>query len=195
MIFASVLLVTSMALQGLDDTGTAVAKPVGDIFLEPTTGSYFQMFEFYGRPPHTWRHADRMVRGYVHEGREGRLARVPSGSVHYFLLTKFPMLLKERSWIGLKVQCNETTEINWVDGTALGDQAFRAWNDGTQRNISRTCRENPNSGLELPVYYFPHELGTRWEVADSRYNLRYMMVEFQVPEDAEASDEKDENPQ
>lgn len=186
MSFAGLVLAASMLLQGLDDTGTAVARPIGEVHLEPTTGSYFQVFEFYGRPPHTWRHADRMVRGYLHEGREGRLAHITSGSVHYFLLVKFPLLRQMPSWIGLRAICNETTELKWVEGPDLVDQSFRAWNDGTQKNISRTCRANKNSGMELPVFYDPHELGTRWEIGDIRTNQRYMLVEFKVPEDAEA---------
>jgi hypothetical protein len=196
MSFAGLMLAASMLTQGLDDTGTAIAKPIGDVILEPTTGSYFQVFEFYGRPPHSWRHADRMVRGYFHEGREGKLAHVVSGSVHYFLLSRFPIVRQEKMWIGLQVTCNEKAEIEWVDGGALADQSFRAWNDGTQKTISRTCRDRVESGYEMPIFYDPHELGTRWEAGNSRTNLRFMMVEFQVPKetDEETAGEAEDNP-
>jgi len=196
MLFSGLMLSLALMIQGVDDTGTAVAKPIGEVHLEPTTGSYFQVFEFYGRPPHTWKHAQRMVRGYHHEGREGRLASVKSGNTHYFLLAKFPLIRQRQMWIGLKAECNETAEITWSDGTALEGQSFRAWNDGTQKKISRTCRDRPSSGMLLPVYYDPHQLGTRWEAGTERSNLSYMLVEFVEPteDDVEGAGEPEPTP-
>ncbi len=180
---SGLLFAVALMFQGVDATGTAIARPIGEVYLEPTTGSYFQIFEFYGRPPHTWRHAKLMVKGYLVEGREGRLAEVKSQSVHYFLLTKFPLLRKEKMWIGLRATCNEKAEIEWLDGTKIGEQPFRAWNDGTERTISRTCRANKNSGKVLPIYYYPHELGIRWEAGSANQNLSYMIVEFPIPQE------------
>ena len=39
---AATLLATMMLAQNLDDTGTAVAQPVGTAVLEPVSGSYFR---------------------------------------------------------------------------------------------------------------------------------------------------------
>ena len=172
-----------MLLQGVDATGTAIARPIGEVHLEPTTGSYFQVFEFYGRPPYTWRHSNEMVKGYFHQGRVGQLATIKSQNVHYFLLVNFPMVQQVRMWIGLSATCNERAELSWIDGTALKDHPFRAWNDGAQRKISRTCRTKIDSGTVLPIFYDPHELGTRWEPGTASQNYRYMMVEFAVPEE------------
>ncbi|MEX0299436.1 MAG: C-type lectin domain-containing protein [Kordiimonas sp.] len=183
MFLASVLVAATMMFQGVDDTGTAVARPIGDVKLEPTTGSYFQMFEFYGRPPHTWEHAQRMVRGYRYKEREGRLAHVKTGAVHYFLLLNFLDLHSNKAWIGLSATCDEKAEIEWLDGSKLADQSFRAWNDGTARNISRTCKAAKLSGRVMPVFYDSHELGLRWEVNNEKANLKYMMVEFPELED------------
>ena len=194
MSISGALIALALLVQGVDDTGTAVAKPVGPVHLEPITGSYFQVFEFYGRPPHTWRHAERMVRGYFHEKREGQLAAIKSGQIHYFLLSKFPLLQRQKMWIGLLAKCNDTAEITWSDGTALADQSFRAWNDGTLKRISRTCRSRKQSGAELPVFYDPHELGTRWEAGNQRTNLKYMLVEFVEPTE-EIGDETAPEPQ
>jgi len=188
MLFTGLMLSLALMFQGVDDTGVAVARPTGEVYLEPTTGSYFQIFEFYGRPPHTWRHAQRMVRGYRYEGREGQLASVKTGKTHYFLLTKFPLLQKQRMWIGLQAVCNETVDITWTDGDDLADQSFRAWNDGTQKRISRTCRARRGSGLQLPVYYDPNLLGTRWEVGTIGTNIQYMMVEFVEPIEEEVEE-------
>lgn len=196
MSLSGMFLGAAMLLQNVDATGTAIARPVGEVYLEPTTGSYFQVFEFFGRPPHTWAHAKEMVRGYVHEGREGRLAHIKSQTIHYFLLIKFPMIRKIKMWIGLSATCKERADIRWIDGTHLGDQPFRAWNDGTQRTITRTCKSRIDSGDVLPVYYDPHELGTRWEAGNAGTNLRYMIVEFPVleedPESEAETVEKDQ---
>ena len=182
MLFSSLVIGAAMLFQGVDATGTAIARPIGQAHLEPTTGSYFQVFEFYGRPPYTWRHAGEMVKGYFHQGRVGQLATIKAQNVHYFLLINFPIVQKERMWIGLSATCNESAELNWVDGTQLKDHPFRAWNDGAQRKISRTCRARADSGTVIPVFYDPHELGTRWEPGTATQNYRYMMVEFAVPE-------------
>ncbi|MFC3051177.1 C-type lectin domain-containing protein [Kordiimonas pumila] len=186
MFFSGLLIAAAMMFQtDIDDTGTAVARPMGNAILEPDTGSYYQVFEFYGRPPYTWEHANRMVKGYHYQGREGRLAEVKSGNTHYFLLVNFPDIRTNPMWIGLHVECNETAEIKWQDGSSLSEQSFRAWNDGTPKNISRTCREHKESGMILPVFYQAHELGVRWEVAQEKANMKYMMVEFPVPTEAE----------
>lgn len=178
MFLSGVLVAAAMMFQVVDDTGTAVARPIGEVKLEPTTGSYFQMFEFFGRPPHTWEHAKRMVRGYRYKDREGRLAHVKTGAVHYFLLLNFMEMRSKKAWIGLSATCGEKAEIEWIDGSQLADQSFRAWNEGTPRKISRTCKAAKDSGRVLPVFYDSHELGLRWESGAPRMNLQYMMVEF-----------------
>jgi hypothetical protein len=181
MSLSAILFATALLFQGVDETGTAIARPVGEAYFEETTGSYFQVMEFYGRPPHTWRHANAMVRGYVYKGREGRLAHVTSQSVHYFLLVNFPALRQKPMWIGLSATCNERAEVAWHDGPDIRDQTFRAWNDGTRRRISRTCRANVDTGLVLPIFYTSDELGTRWEAGSAGQNLRFMMAEFPAP--------------
>ncbi|MCK0070418.1 C-type lectin domain-containing protein [Kordiimonas laminariae] len=183
MLFAGLMLASSFLIQ--DATGIAVARPTGKAHLEPTTGSYFQIFEFHGRPPHTWEHASRMVRGYLHDNeREGRLATIKSNAVHYFLLLEFPEMREKPMWIGLRAQCNEYTDYIWTDETTLEDQTFRAWNAGTQQKIREFCRSNKDTGRTLPVYYDPTEFGVRWDVRDPRINIKYMMVEFPAPEEA-----------
>lgn len=185
MFLTGALVAAAMMFQAVDDTGTAVAKPIGEAKLEPTTGHYFQIFEFYGRPPHTWRHAQRMVRGYQHKGIEGRLAHVKTGTVHYFLLLNFLELSEMKVWIGLSAQCNEKTEIKWLDGSDLNEQSFRAWTAGATKNISRQCRASKLSGKQFPVFYEAHELGLRWDIAGERTNLKYMLVEFAEEEASE----------
>ncbi len=183
MLFAGLMLASSFLLQ--DDTGIAVARPTGVAHLEPTTGSYFQIFEFHGRPPHTWEHASRMVKGYLHQKREGRLAHISSTTVHYFLLLEFPELRQKRMWIGLRAKCNEYTDFLWTDDTSLADQSFRAWNPGAQKRVRDFCKRNKLTGRELPVYYDPNEFGVRWDVGGERTNVQHIMVEFPVPETAE----------
>ena len=188
MFLSGVLVAAAMMLQSVDDTGTAVAKPIGDVKVEPTTGSYFQIFEFYGRPPHTWEHAQRMVRGYRYKDREGRLAHIKTGAVHYFLLLNFLDLSSKRVWIGLSAQCNEKADIKWLDGSDLSEQSFRAWTAGAAKNISRTCRAKKLSGDIMPVFYEAHELGLRWDISGEKSNLKYMLVEFPVEVESEAAD-------
>jgi len=195
MSLTGIIFAAALMFQNVDATGTAVARPMGKAYLEPTTGSYFQIFEFYGRPPHTWEHAKEMVRGYHHEGREGRLAHIKSQTVHFFLLIKFPKIRETKMWIGLRAICNEKAEIDWQDGPALKEQPFRAWNDGAQRSISRTCRSKKESGITLPVYYDPHELGTRWQPGNSRTNLPYMIVEFPALQEETKAEENTEEKQ
>lgn len=168
-------------LQGIDETGTAVARPVGQVYLNDTTGSYYQVFEFYGRPPHTWRHASRMVKGYLQEGREGQLATVKDVETHFFLLLHFPEMQKKLMWIGLSATCNETADIEWVDGAKLADQSFRGFAQGALKNISRTCRERKDSGYVMPIYYQGDQFGIRWQVATPTQNIQYMLVEFPKP--------------
>ncbi|MBV1900244.1 MAG: C-type lectin domain-containing protein, partial [Kordiimonadaceae bacterium] len=137
---STLLVVAAMMFQsGVDSTGTAIARPYGDVQQEETTGSYFQMFEFYGRPPHTWEHAQAMVSGYEYKGRPGRLAHIKTSAIHYFLLLNFPDLHSNKAWIGLGAECNEKADIMWADGSLLKHQSFRAWNVGTLKKISRTC--------------------------------------------------------
>jgi len=185
------LAVMMMFFQGIDETGTAVARPIGEVHLNETTGSYFQIFEFYGKPPHTWRHARRMVRGYLYEGREGQLATVKDVETHYFLLLNFPMIRQSPMWIGLSATCNEQADLAWVDGALLADQSFRGFGDGALRDISRTCRSRKDSGMEIPIFYEPDAFGVRWQKGTDRQNLTYMMVEFPKPTD-EASEEAEQ---
>lgn len=177
-----------MLVQGLDETGIAVARPIGKAILEPATGSYFQVFEFYGRPPHTWRHAKRMVKGYRHEDREGRLAFVQTGATHFFLVLNFEMLREKRMWIGLSAECNKQADLKWLDDTPLGDGSFRAWSPVAQKGIREGCKRLEGTGKQLPVFYDPTEFGVRWEIASETANITHMMVEFPVPpEDNEES--------
>ena len=177
-----------MLMQGLDETGIAVARPVGKAILEPVSGSYFQVFEFYGRPPHTWRHARNMVRGYRHDDREGRLAFVKTGATHFFLVLNFEMLRAKKMWIGLAAECNEQADLIWSDETRLGDGSFRAWSPVAQKGIRDGCSRYEGTGTRLPVFYDPTEFGVRWEIGNVTMNITHMMVEFPVPEkeDAEA---------
>ncbi|NVJ69275.1 MAG: C-type lectin domain-containing protein [Alphaproteobacteria bacterium] len=175
--------------QGIDETGTAVARPIGQASLDSATGSYFQVFEFYGRPPHSWEHASRMVKGYIYEGREGQLATVKDVNTHYFLILNFPQMRTTSMWIGLTATCNEQADIEWIDGARLLDQSFRGFADGVARKISRTCRDRKDSGAVFPIYYQPDEFGVRWQVATPNQNLQYMMVEFPKPP------EEDQQPQ
>ncbi|NVJ98113.1 MAG: C-type lectin domain-containing protein [Alphaproteobacteria bacterium] len=177
-------------MQGVDETGTAVARPIGSVQTDSATGSKYQIFEFYGRPPHTWEHARRMVKGYIIDGREGQLATVKDVTTHYFLILNFPEMRNLPMWIGLYAQCNETAELFWADDTPLADQAFRGFADGVARKISRSCTgRNKNSGNTAPIYYQPDEFGVRWQMGSSKQNLQYMMVEFPKPkEEAEAGE-------
>ncbi|WP_417463547.1 C-type lectin domain-containing protein [Kordiimonas sp.] len=182
-ILASMVVALNMMMQGIDDTGTAVARPIGEVHFNEDTGSYYQIFDFIGKPPHTWVHARRMVKGYRYKDREGRLAVIKDISLHYFLLLNFPMLRQQKMWIGLSVECNETADMTWVDGSSLADQSFRGFGEGVLRDISRTCRARKDSGALYPIYYEPDQFGVRWQMADARANLTYMMVEFPVPEE------------
>ena len=184
-----VLVAAMMMLQ--DDTGIAVARPIGEAILEPVSGSYFQVFEFFGRPPHTWRHASRMVKGYRHNDRDGHLAYVKDGATHFFLVLNFDRLRSTKMWIGLSAKCNETAELYWTDDTPLAEGSFRAWSPVAQKKFRDRCRSLQDSGTDLPVYYDPTEFGVRWEVGDPTTNIRYMMVEFPVPSETEedATDE------
>lgn len=176
-----------MMVQGLDETGTAVARPIGQAVLEPVSGSYFQIFEFYGRKPHTWRHARRMVKGYHHEGREGRLAFVKDGTTHYFLILNFDLLRQAKMWIGLSAECNEQADLKWLDETMLADTNFRAWSSVAQKNIREQCRRLKDTGTQLPIFYEPTDFGVRWEMAGPKTDIRYMMVEFPVPTEEDAA--------
>ncbi len=170
-----------MLMQNIDETGIAVARPVGDAILEPASGSVFQVFEFYGRPPHTWRHATRMVKGYRHDGREGRLAFVKTGATHFFLVLNFDMLREQKMWIGLSAECNDQADLKWLDETALVDGSFRAWSPVAQKGIREGCARLEGTGTRLPVFYDPTEFGVRWEIGGVNNNIKHMMVEFPVP--------------
>ncbi|WP_286828529.1 MULTISPECIES: C-type lectin domain-containing protein [Kordiimonas] len=183
------LAIMMMLFQGIDETGTAVARPLGEVHLNEGNGSYYQVFEFYGKPPHTWRHAKRMVRGYLYEGREGQLATVKDVETHYFLLLNFPMIRTSPMWLGLSATCNETADLLWVDGSNLADQSFRGFGEGALRDISRTCRARKDSGMEIPIFYEPDAFGVRWQMGRGNQNLTYMMVEFPVPTEEEAAEE------
>lgn len=183
------LIAALFMMQAIDDTGTAIAQPIGTAILEPTSGAYFQVFEFYGRPPHTWRHAKRMVKGYLHEGREGRLAQIKNSNIHYFLILNFDDLRKFPMWIGLSADCNEQADLMWVDGTPLSETSFRGWNPVAQKKIRDTCKGLQDTGTQLPIYYEPDQLAARWEMATPNRNITRMMVEFPVPEEEEAASE------
>ncbi|PCI63087.1 MAG: hypothetical protein COB37_05825 [Kordiimonadales bacterium] len=178
MFFASLVIASSLLVQSFSGTGTAAAKPLGKAVLEETTGHHFQIFEFVGRPPHTWEHAELMVSGYMHEGVPGQLAKIPTADVHYFLLGNFPLVGTVNMWFGLTAICRDGTAFEWVDGTALVATPFRAWSDGAQRKISRGCRAGASSFKRFPVYYNSSKFGMRWEAANARTDVRYMIVEF-----------------
>ncbi len=186
MSFLGTLAIVAALMQGApDSTGTAVALPKGEVVQDPQTGSYYQVFEFYGKPPHTWEHASHMVRGYLYEEREGQLASIKSLDTHYFLLLSFPKLRMVPMWIGLSVQCNESADATWPDGSNLREQNFRAWNEGTAAKISRTCRKEKDTGNIHPVYYQADEFGVRWELGSPKQNITYMLVEFPEPPEEE----------
>lgn len=182
-VLANMMVALTMMLQGIDDTGTAIARPIGEVHFNEATGSYYQVFDFVGKPPHTWEHARRMVKGYRYQGREGRLAIVRDIETHYFLIMKFPKMRETRMWIGLRATCGEGAELAWVDESSLQDQSFRGFGEGVLREISRTCRARPNSGDILPIFYEPDGFSVRWQVGAARTNQTYMMVEFPVPEE------------
>ncbi|WP_417451703.1 C-type lectin domain-containing protein [Kordiimonas sp.] len=180
-VLASMMVALTMMMQGIDDTGTAIARPIGEVHFNEDTGSYYQVFDFVGKPPHTWEHARRMVKGYLQEGREGRLVVVRDIATHYFLILNFPQMRQQSMWIGLAATCNETADLEWVDGTSLADQSFRGFGDGVLRDISRSCRARKGSGDVLPIFYQPDQFGVRWQVANAKTNKGYMMVEFPAP--------------
>ncbi|TNE60662.1 MAG: C-type lectin domain-containing protein [Alphaproteobacteria bacterium] len=183
-----VISVVAALMQGLDSTGTAIARPIGEAHKDPTSGNYYQIFEFYGPRPYTWRHARRMVRGYIYEGMEGQLASVKELSTHYFLLLQFPKMREMPTWIGLSAQCNETAELTWQDGSSLADQSFRAWGADAQATISRYCRAHKLSGDTIPIYYKPDQFGVRWEAGNEGTDLQYMVVEFSKHDEADKKD-------
>jgi len=174
--------------QGIDATGTAVARPIGEAKLNSETGSYFQVFEFVGRPPHTWEHAKLMAKGYLHEGREGHLATVTTTAEHYFLVLNFPRMRQVPMWIGLSATCNETAEVTWLDGRSLAEQTFRGFGPGTLKKVSQTCRARKGTGAVFPFYYRPDDFGVRWEMGTKSTNVTYLMVEFPKPSVDEAGD-------
>lgn len=187
------LAIVMTLFQGIDETGTAVARPTGEVKFSERTGSYYQVFEFYGKPPHTWEHAQRMVRGYVYEGREGQLAMVKDVETHYFLVLNFPAMRTSPMWIGLSVQCNDVAETEWVDGSSLADQSFRGFAEGELRKISRECRRRKDSGEILPVFYEPDAFGVRWRLGRKGENKTLIMVEFAAPiEEETAAQEGDQ---
>lgn len=165
-----------------DATGTAIARPLGKAEFFSASDSYFQVFEFFGKPPHTWAHANRMVRGYRVEGRDGRLAHVPDLETHFFLLSHFQLMNEQRMWIGLYVDCGERITTHWVEGPALDAQPFRAWIDTAPGTIRGLCRTHRSSGRPVPVFYEPSEFGVRWQAMAPGGNLKYMMVEFPAPD-------------
>ena len=124
-----------------------------------------------------------MVKGYQHDGREGRLAVVKDGATHYFLLLNFERMQKARMWIGLTAECREKAELSWIDETPLAETNFRAWSSVAQKKIRDTCRRLQNTAIQLPVFYEPSEFGVRWEMGQVNTNIRYMMVEFPVPQE------------
>ena len=188
-VLATMVVALTMMMQGIDETGTAVASPIGEVAFDADTGSYYQIFQFIGKPPHTWEHARRMVKGYQYEGREGQLAVIRNIASHYFLLLKFPMLRQQKMWIGLGVTCEKKTSIlEWVDGTSLADQSFRGFGEGVLREVSRTCRTVEYSKDIYPIYYEPDSFGVRWQLGRPKDNLLYMMVEFPKPAEAKAKD-------
>lgn len=177
----SAFVASLMLVQAVDETGIAVARPIGRAILEPISGSYFQVFEFYGRPPHTQRHAERMVKGYRHMDREGHLAFVKDGATHFFLVLNFDLLREHRMWIGLNAECNKQADLKWLDDSTLAEGSFRAWSPVAQKNIRENCKTLEGTGARLPVYYDPTEFGVRWEVGSLGLNIQHMIVEFPVP--------------
>ncbi|WP_374763803.1 C-type lectin domain-containing protein [Yunchengibacter salinarum] len=163
--------------QGVDSTGTAVAKPRGQAVQDPTSGSYFQLFEFYGPQPYSWRHASAMVPGYEYKGVPGQLARIKQADTHYFLMVEFPVLRSAPAWIGLVGECGRGIEFQWVSGEPLSQSPFRAWAAGAREQARTLCDRAPE-GTRLPVFYEPSEFGTRWRVTRSNANQRLMLVEF-----------------
>ena len=159
--------------------------------LEETTGHHFQIFEFVGRPPYTWEHAELMVSGYLHDGVPGKLAKIPTADVHYFLLGNFPLVGAVNMWFGLTAICSDGTKMEWVDGTALEATPFRAWSDGAQRTISRGCRgANESSHRRYPVFYNSGKFGMRWEAGTISQDVRHMIVEF-IPVEEEKAPEQE----
>ncbi len=184
--FAGIMLIGA-SLQSFNDyTGTAVAQPIGEAHLDPTSGSYYQIFVFHGKPPHTWRHARKMVRGYFHEKREGRLAHVLNIKTHYFLISKFPMMFDQRMWIGLSVVCekDDGPQPQWTDGKLLKETTFRAWDPAAGQSYNRQCK-GKDYKTQIPVMYDPTQFGSRWRVEQINTNVKYMMVEFAEPVESE----------
>ncbi|MCJ9430388.1 C-type lectin domain-containing protein [Kordiimonas marina] len=188
-----IAIVATLFQGGVDATGTAIARPLGEAHEDPSTGNYYQIFQFYGPKPYTWAHAKHMVHGYIYEGRVGQLASVKTLETHYFLLLQFPEMRKHKTWIGLSAQCNEQADLEWLDGTKLEDTNFRAWAADAQRKISRTCRDHRLSGNIYPIYYMPDAFGVRWEMGQSNTDIEYMVVEFPKSEDPKAAGQKSDS--
>ncbi len=174
-------LISLVSLQvSVDATGTAIARPVGEAKFDAPSGSYFQVMQFYGPTPHTWEHAQVMVKGYRHKDREGRLAHITTGEIHFFMMLNYPELQMYPMWMGLRVECKDK-QGRWTDNTLLREQEFRAWSDTTGKIIRDTCKREGEKSYVPFTYKGSETGGLRWHAVGKRTNVKSMLVEFPDP--------------
>jgi len=164
-------------------------KPV----YNPETKSYFELFATNPEAARTrlsggtaqwkWRDAYRVAASRSYNGVRGRLAIVPSQSVHQFLRNTFEPNIS--AWIGLRYWC-KFHKLQWVDGTLPESGAFAIWgpiwNQGTtspDQSKDRAPCDSSLKSLHLGVHYWSTRDGFYWNA--NGYNKEFSAIFIEYP--------------
>lgn len=150
-------------------------KPV----YNPETKSYFELVragaDQGGRK--VWLDMEAFARMKMFKGVHGRLAKVKSPTVNFFLMSEFRP--DKMTWIGLRMDCR-TGQWAWSDGEPFERGSYSnwhptkwTWNFGNDpREI---CSGNP---AFVSVAYYPIQESFRWMVKRAGKGYSSMLVEY-----------------
>ncbi len=161
------------------------AKPLLDTpVYNPETKSYFELIQIGlgysirgpSSPEIGWERARLFAMSRLYKGVPGRLAIVPSASVHEFLRDTFRP--DWAAWIGLRYWCRYH-KLQWVDGTELKPGSFQMW--GPRWNVEGGSSKNTETSQcnqYFPVHYWGVQGGFYWNANGQLKEFYMFFIEY-----------------
>ncbi|GAB6054290.1 hypothetical protein JCM17960_31100 [Magnetospira thiophila] len=182
-----VLLALGLAVAVLGAGTGRAATLKGPVYNEETK-SYFALMEAENDQKF-WDTLDIEAAGQTYKEVNGRLAIIPSRSVHDFLVQEFG--LRHPTWIGLRYWC-QFKSLQWVDGSKVETTDFQIWQAPWYRDREAKCDDNPRSKrMFMPVYYEPRNyrekgsflIGSKtddvhWRATGHETQFRHYLIEY-----------------
>ncbi|MFQ5535037.1 MAG: C-type lectin domain-containing protein [Sphingomonadales bacterium] len=151
----------------------------GKPIYNPETRSYFELVRAHESEggKKRWFEMERFARAKIFKGVQGRLAKVKSASVNFFLMEN--LRPDEASWIGLYLDCS-SGKWAWSDGEAFARDGYTNWHPtkwdyAYGNDPNKICDGNSPYAA---VAYYPIQDSFRWFIKRKGKGYDTMIVEY-----------------